>query len=81
MAVFSCTYYAVQAAADGLSGSWELFVFFTTTAAAAMEMNPAATGWSRFELVVFRDKDVVEPLDRNRQLLAWRSYGNRTGSA
>jgi hypothetical protein len=35
-------------------------------------------GWSWFELVVFRDKDATEPLERDGKLLAWRSHGNRT---
>ena len=38
----------------------------------------AAAGWSWFELVVFRDKDATEPLERDGKLLAWRSHGNRT---
>ena len=37
-----------------------------------------AGGWSWFELVVFRDKDAVEPVERDGKLLVWRSHGNRT---
>ena len=47
-----------------------------------MEMNPgtaSAAGWSWFKLVVFRDKE-VESLERDGQLLAWRSHGEE-GSA
>ena len=51
----------------------------TMTVAAAMEMNLAAARWSWFKLVVFRDKDVVEPLERGGQLLVWRSHGNKIG--
>ena len=44
----------------------------------ATETPGGAAGWSWFELVVFRDKDATEPLERDGKLLAWRSHGNRT---
>jgi hypothetical protein len=33
--------------------------------------------WSWFELVVFKDKDAMDPLERDGKLLVWRSHGNR----
>ena len=40
------------------------------------EAMVAGGPWSWFELVVFKDTDSTDPLERDGKLLAWRSHGN-----